>query len=60
MTDELRDKVRALGLDRLNDEHLEQFERATTSMEHHLKRLPRDMRPAQEPAHIYRAKRQTS
>ena len=59
MTDERRDKARAFGLDRLNDEHLEQFERATTGMERHLKRLPRDMSPAQEPAHVYRAKRQS-
>ena len=59
MTDELRAKARAFGLDRLNDEHLEQFERATTGMERHLKRLPRDMPSAQEPAHVYRAKRQT-
>src|ERR1700730_18296243 len=59
MTNELRDKARALGLDRLTDKHLEQFERATTGMERHLKRLPRGMPPAQEPAHVYRAKRQT-
>jgi hypothetical protein len=57
VTDELRDKARALGLDRLTEKHLEQFERATTGTERHLKRLPRDMPPAQEPAHIYRAKR---
>jgi hypothetical protein len=50
MTDELRDKARALGLDRLTDKHLEQFERATTGMERHLKRPPRGMPPAQEPA----------
>ena len=56
MTKELRDKARALGLDRLTDEHLAQFERAVTSMERHLQRLPRGMPPAQEPAHIYRAK----
>ena len=56
MTDELRDKARALGLDRLTDQHLEQFARATAGMEHHLKRLPRNMLPAQEPAHIYLAK----
>jgi hypothetical protein len=59
MTDELRDKARALGLDRLTDEHLEQFERATTGMERHLKRLPSDMPPAREPAHVYRARGQT-
>jgi hypothetical protein len=56
MTEELRDKAHALGLDRLTDEHLAQFERATTGMERHLQRLPRGMPPAQEPAHIYRAK----
>ena len=59
ITDELRDKARALGLDRLTEKHFEQFERATTGMERHLKRLPRDMPPSQEPAHVYRAKRQT-
>jgi hypothetical protein len=56
MTEELRDKARALGLDRLTEEHLAQFERATIGMERHLKRLPRDMPAAQEPAHIYRTK----
>ena len=56
MNNELRDKARALGLDHLTDEHLAQFERATTGMERHLKRLPRRMPPAQEPAHVYRAK----
>ena len=52
MTKELRDKARALGLDRLTEEHLAQFERATTGMERHLKRLPRGMPAAQEPAHV--------
>ena len=33
MTEKLRDKARALGLERLTDEHLKQFERATTGME---------------------------
>ena len=56
MTKELRDKARTLGLDRLSDEHLRQFERATTGMERHLQRLPRGMPAAQEPAHVYRAK----
>ena len=56
MTQELRDKARALGLDRLTDEHLAQFERAVTSMERHLQRLPRGMPAAREPAHVYRAK----
>ena len=56
MTEELRDKARALGLDRLTEEHLKQFERATTGMERHLQRLPRGIPTAQEPAHVYRAK----
>ena len=56
MTQEIRDKARALGLDRLTDEHLAQFERATTGMERHLQRLPRGMPAAQEPAHVCRAK----
>jgi hypothetical protein len=59
MNEQLRDKARALGLDRLTEEHLTQFERATTSMERHLQRLPRGMAVAQEPAHVYRAKGQT-
>ena len=56
MTEELRDKARTLGLERLTEEQLKQFERATTGMERHLKRLPRGMPAAQEPAHVYRAK----
>jgi hypothetical protein len=59
MTEGLRDKARALGLERLTDEHLKQFERATTGMERHLQRLPRGMPTAQEPAHVYRAKGDT-
>jgi hypothetical protein len=59
MTEELRDKARALGLERLTDEHLAQFERATTGMERHLQRLPRNIPPSHEPAHIYRAERET-
>lgn len=56
MNEEIRDQARMLGLDRLTDEHLAQFDRATKGMERHLKRLPRDLAAAQEPAHIYRAK----
>ena len=56
MSEELRDKARVLGLDRLTKEHLAQFERATTGMERHLQRLPRGMPAGQEPAHVYRAK----
>jgi hypothetical protein len=54
MTEELRDKARTLGLDRLTAEHLKQFERATTGMERHLQRLPRGM-----PTYVYRAKGDT-
>jgi hypothetical protein len=53
---ELRARARALGLDRLSEEHLEQFTRAVAGMARHLDRLPRDLPPAEEPAHIYRAK----
>ena len=56
---ELRDQARALGLDRLTDEDWAQFERATKSMERHLRRLPQGVPPAQEPAHVYRAKGDT-
>lgn len=52
---ELRDKARAIGLDRLTDEHLAQLERAMNGMERMLRRLPRDLPPAQEPALIFRA-----
>ena len=58
MNNELRDKARALGLERLNEEHLAQFERATTGMERHLRRLPRPIPTAREPAHVYHAKRE--
>jgi hypothetical protein len=57
MTEELRDKARTLGLDRLTNEQLAQFERAMAGMERHLQRLPGGMPTAQEPAHVYRAKR---
>jgi hypothetical protein len=59
MTEELRDKARTLGLERLTEEQLKQLERATTGMERHLRRLPRGMPAAQEPAHVYRAKGET-
>jgi len=58
MTKELHERARSLGLERLSEEHLAQFERATTSMERHLQRLPRHIPAAQEPAHVYRAKRE--
>lgn len=59
MSEQIRDKARGLGLDRLTDEQLAQFDRATSGMEQHLKRLPGNMPVEQEPAHIYRAKGET-
>ena len=52
----IRDQARALGLDKLTDEHLEQLERATTGMKRHIDRLPKDLPVAAEPAHVYQAK----
>ena len=56
MAENSRDKARAIGLDRLSAAQLEQFDRAVGGMERHLQRVPRDLPPAQEPAHVYRAK----
>jgi hypothetical protein len=56
MKAELRERARALGLERLTDEHLAQLERASAAMQRHRQRLPRDLPPAQEPALIFRAK----
>jgi hypothetical protein len=54
MTD-TRETARALGLDKLTDEHLAQFERAAANMKRLIERLPRDLPVAQESAHVYRA-----
>ncbi len=59
MKAELRERARALGLERLTDEHLAQLERASAAMERHRQRLPRDLLPAQEPALVFRAKGQS-
>ena len=59
MSEQIRDKARAVGLDRLTDEYLAQFDRATSAMEQHLRRLPNVMPVEWEPAHIYRAKGKT-
>ncbi len=53
---DLRERARALGLDRLTDEHLAQLERAAANMKRHIERLPQNLTVADEPAHIYRAK----
>jgi hypothetical protein len=52
---DIRDTARALGLDRLTDAHLVQLERAAANMKRHTDRLPADLTPADEPAHIYPA-----
>lgn len=52
----IRDQAKVLGLDKLTDEHLVQFERATTNMKRHIDRLPKDLSGADEAAHVYRAK----
>jgi len=59
VTEALRSRARALGLDKLTDEHLAQFERATNGMQQLLKRVPRDVPASHEPAHVYRAKGET-
>jgi hypothetical protein len=56
MSEEWRRRAQALGLERLTDEHLAQFQRATEGMQRHLQRVPRDLPIAAEPAHIFRAK----
>ena len=56
MTEELRNRARALGLGKLAEEHLAQFERATNGMRQLLNRVPRDVPASHEPAHVYHAK----
>jgi hypothetical protein len=56
MSEEWHQKAKALGLDRLTDEHLAEFQRATEGMQRHRERLPGDPPIAAEPAHIFRAK----
>jgi hypothetical protein len=53
---ELREKARALGLDRLSDEQLGELQRALDTMARHVRRLPRDLPAVQEMALIFRAK----
>ena len=53
---DLRERARALGLDKLTAEHLVQLERAAENMKRHIERLPRNLTVADEPAHIYQAK----
>jgi hypothetical protein len=57
---DIRERARALGLDKLTAEHLAQLERAAANMRRHIERLPRDLTAADEPAHIYQAKERGS
>ncbi len=56
MKPELRERARALGLERWSDGHLAQLERASAVMERHRQRLPPDLPPEQDPALVFRAK----
>ncbi len=56
---DLRERARALGLERLTDEHLAQLERATKNMQRHIDRLPKNLTVADEPAHIFQVKDRT-
>ena len=51
-----RERARALGLDKLADEHLAQLERAGAAMKRHVERLPKNLTVADEPAHIFQAR----
>ena len=51
-----RETARALGLDKLTDAHLAQLERAMANVKRHTDRLPADLTPADEPAHVYPAR----
>lgn len=53
---DMRDKARALGLDRLADTHLAQLARAIETIERYLRRVPRDLPPSQEMALTFRAR----
>ena len=56
MSEEWRQRAKALGLERLTDEHLAQLQRATEGMQRHLARVPRDQPIAAEPAHVFCAR----
>jgi hypothetical protein len=53
---DIREIAKALGLERLTDEHLVQLERTLGAMQRHVARLPRDLPGEQEPVHVFRAK----
>ncbi len=53
---DIRETARALGLDKLTDAHLAQLERAMANVKRHTDRLPADLAPADEPAHVYPAR----
>jgi hypothetical protein len=53
---DIREIAKALGLEKLTDEHLIQLERILRAMEGHVARVPRDLPGGQEPFHVFRAK----
>ena len=55
--EELRQLADKLGLTRLTDAHLEEFGRAYDTAMSHSGDWPRDFTPADEPAHVFRARR---
>ena len=55
--EELRQLANEYGLTKLTDAHLEEFGRAYAVAKGHAKDLPRDFTLADEPAHVFRAKR---
>lgn len=55
--EELRTLANEYGLTKLTDAHLEEFGRAYAVAKGHSGDLPRDFTLADEPAHVFRAKR---
>jgi hypothetical protein len=58
--EEMRRMAAAIGLTRLDDEHLQQLLRATKAAQQRRAALPAGgLVPADEPAHVFRAERHT-
>ncbi len=53
--DNAKEMARAIGLDRLVDAYPDDVARAFAFAKSLTDRLPRDLAPAEEPAHVYRA-----
>lgn len=52
--DELRSFAKAAGLKRMLDDHAQQLKTALVGAKAIADRLPRDLAPEDEPAHVYR------